>query len=164
MFEDADIEAAIAATPMSVFDNTGQDCCARSRFIVHRSVYDQFVEGFVKVTEGLVTGDPLDESTQLGPMISEGQRQTSLDYLAVGAAEGANRLCGGEARGPGWYLTPAVLADVDNSMRVAQEEIFGPVASMIPFDTEPTPSASPTTAPTACRARFGPTTSGAPSG
>ena len=136
VFEDADIEAAIAATPMSVFDNTGQDCCARSRFIVHRSVYDQFVEGFVKVTEGLVTGDPLDESTQLGPMISEGQRQTSLDYLAIGAAEGANRLCGGEASGPGWYLTPAVLADVDNSMRVAQEEIFGPVASMIPFDTE----------------------------
>jgi acyl-CoA reductase-like NAD-dependent aldehyde dehydrogenase len=136
VFDDADIEKAIAATPMSVFDNTGQDCCSRSRFLVQRGVYDQFVEGFVAGTEQLVTGDPLDEATQLGPMISEGQRQTSLEYLAIGAAEGAKQLCGGDASDPGWYLTPAVLADVDNSMRVAQEEIFGPVACIIPFDTE----------------------------
>lgn len=136
IFDDADIEKAIAATPLSVFDNTGQDCCARSRFLVQRGVYDQFVEGFVAGTQALVTGDPLDEATQLGPMISDGQRRTSLEYLAIGAAEGAKQLCGGEERGPGWYLTPAVLSDVDNSMRVAQEEIFGPVASIIPFDTE----------------------------
>ena len=69
-------------------------------------------------------------------MISEGQRRTSLEYLEVASAEGARRLCGGDATGPGWYLSPAVLADVDNSMRVAQEEIFGPVASIIPFDDE----------------------------
>ncbi len=136
VFDDADLEAAIAATPMSVFDNTGQDCCARSRFIVHRSVYDDFVAGFVAGTQRLVVGDPLDEATQLGPMISEGQRRTSLEYLEVASAEGARRLCGGDATGPGWYLSPAVLADVDNSMRVAQEEIFGPVASIIPFDDE----------------------------
>jgi len=136
VFDDADVEKAIAATPLSVFDNTGQDCCARSRFLVQRGVYDQFVEGFVAGTEALVTGDPLDEATQLGPMISEGQRQTSLDYLAIGAAEGAKLQCGGDPGGPGWYLTPAVLSDVDNGMRVAQEEIFGPVASIIPFDTE----------------------------
>lgn len=136
VFDDADLEKVIAATPLSVFDNTGQDCCARSRFLVQRGVYDDFVAGFVAGTEQLVTGDPLDETTQLGPMISEGQRRTSLEYLAIGAAEGAKQLCGGEASGPGWYLSPAVLADVDNSMRVAQEEIFGPVASIIPFDTE----------------------------
>ena len=136
VFGDSDVEKAIAVTPMSVFDNTGQDCCARSRFLVQREVYDQFVEGFVAATGRLVTGDPLSETTELGPMISEGQRRTSLEYLAIGAAEGARQLCGGDATGPGWYLTPAVLADVDNSMRVAQEEIFGPVASIIPFDTE----------------------------
>jgi acyl-CoA reductase-like NAD-dependent aldehyde dehydrogenase len=136
IFDDADIERAIAATPLSVFDNTGQDCCARSRFIVQRSVYDQFVEGFTAGTRELVVGDPLDESTQLGPMISEGQRATAVDYLNIGLAEGARQLCGGETSGPGWYMSPAVLADVDNAMRVAQEEIFGPVAAIIPFDTE----------------------------
>ncbi|NLA34394.1 MAG: aldehyde dehydrogenase [Actinobacteria bacterium] len=136
VFEDADLDKAIASTPMSVFDNTGQDCCARSRFLVQRSVYDQFVEGFVAGTRELVVGDPLDENTQLGPMISAGQRQTSLDYLEIGAAEGARRECGGEISGPGHFITPAVLTGVDNSMRVAQEEIFGPVAAIIPFDTE----------------------------
>ena len=136
IFEDADIDKAIAATPMSVFDNTGQDCCARSRFLVQRSVYDQFVEGFTAGTQSLVVGDPLSEDTQLGPMISEGQRRTSLEYLAIGNSEGANQLCGGEASGPGWFLSPAVLSNVKNSDRVAQEEIFGPVAAIIPFDTE----------------------------
>lgn len=136
IFDDADLDRAIAATPLSVFDNTGQDCCARSRFLVQRSVYDDFVAGFVAGTESLVIGAPLDESTQLGPMISEGQRLTSQEYLDIGAAEGARLVCGGDVSGPGWYMTPAVLADVDNSMRVAQEEIFGPVASIIPFDDE----------------------------
>ncbi|MCO5318546.1 MAG: aldehyde dehydrogenase family protein [Microthrixaceae bacterium] len=136
VFDDADLERAIASTPLSVFDNTGQDCCARSRFLVQRSVYDDFVAGFVEATSQLVVGDPLDEATQLGPMVSSGQRQVSLDYLDIAAQEGARRLCGGEASGPGWFLSPAVLADVDNEMRVAREEIFGPVASIIPFEDE----------------------------
>lgn len=137
IFGDAEIHKAAAAAPLSVFDNTGQDCCARSRFLVHRPVYDEFVETFARYTEDLVVGAPLDESTQLGPMISEGQRATSLEYLAIGKAEGAVSVLGGEApEGPGWYLTPAVLSDVDNDMRVAQEEIFGPVACVIPFDDE----------------------------
>ncbi len=137
VFGDADIHKAAAAAPLSVFDNTGQDCCARSRFLVHRPVYDEFVEMFVRHTEELVVGEPLDEATQLGPMISESQRSTSLEYLAIGAAEGVTTALGGEIPdGPGWYLTPAVLSDVDNSMRVAQEEIFGPVACVIPFDDE----------------------------
>jgi acyl-CoA reductase-like NAD-dependent aldehyde dehydrogenase len=136
VFDDADLERAIDSTPMLVFDNTGQDCCARSRFLVQRGVYEEFVSGFVDRTADLVVGDPLEESTQLGPMISEGQRQVSLDYLSIAAQEGATQVCGGDVTGPGWYLSPSVLTGVDNDMRVAQEEIFGPVAAMIPFDTE----------------------------
>ena len=84
-----------------------------------------------------MVGEPLDDDTEMGPMISAGQRQTSLDYLGIGAGEGARLVSGGEVPdGDGFYLTPAVLADVDNAMRVAHEEIFGPVASVIPFDDE----------------------------
>jgi len=137
VFADADVAKAAAAAPMSVFDNTGQDCCARSRMVVQRSVYEEFVERFTLGTEALVVGEPLDESTDLGPMISAGQRQTALEYLDIGAAEGARRTCGGERSDrAGHYLTPAVLADVSNDMRIAQEEIFGPVACVIPFDDE----------------------------
>jgi acyl-CoA reductase-like NAD-dependent aldehyde dehydrogenase len=104
---------------------------------VHRAVYEEFVAAFWAHTESLVVGEPLDEATQLGPMVSASQRRTSLDYLAIGEAEGARRLGGGAVPDqPGFYLTPSVLADVDNSMRVAQEEIFGPVACVIPFEDE----------------------------
>lgn len=136
VFDDADLERAIAATPLSVFDNTGQDCCARSRFLVQRGVYDEFVAKFVEESRKLVVGDPLSEDTQLGPMVSSAQRQVSLDYLDIADTEGATRALSGEASGPGWYLSPSVLTDVRNDMRVSQEEIFGPVAAIIPFDTE----------------------------
>jgi acyl-CoA reductase-like NAD-dependent aldehyde dehydrogenase len=94
-------------------------------------VYDDFVAAFATRTEALAVGDPLDETTEMGPMISEAQRQTSLDYLGIGEQEGARRVGGGAVMEP-----PAVLAGVDNRMRVAQEEIFGPVACVIPFDDE----------------------------
>ncbi len=137
VFGDADIHKAAAAAPLSVFDNTGQDCCARSRFLVHAPVYDEFVDAFARHTEQLVVGEPLDEATQLGPMISAGQRDVALDYLGIAEAEGTERLCGGDVPDQaGWYLTPAVLAGADNSMRVSQEEIFGPVAVVIPFEDE----------------------------
>ncbi|MBX3284313.1 MAG: aldehyde dehydrogenase [Actinobacteria bacterium] len=137
VFADADIAAAAADTPMAVFGNAGQDCCARSRVLVERPVYDEFLAAFTATTEAIAVGDPLDTSTEMGPMISAGQRQTSLDYLEVGAAEGARLVCGGEVLdGPGFFLRPAVVADVDNSMRIAREEIFGPVVSVIPFDGE----------------------------
>jgi acyl-CoA reductase-like NAD-dependent aldehyde dehydrogenase len=141
VFADADLERCIAETPMAVFANAGQDCCARSRILVERRVYSDFVDGFSRATEAVHLGDPLEETTEVGPMISEAQRATSLEYLGIGAAEGARRTTGGEpGAGPdgrgGWYLTPSVLADVDNSMRVAREEIFGPVACVIPFDDE----------------------------
>ena len=137
VFDDADVGVAARAAPMSVFDNTGQDCCARSRFLVHRSVHDQFLDEFAAATTTLVVGPPSEESTQLGPMISDAQRSTALSYVEIGLAEGAERVVGGsEIEGPGWYMTPTILAGVDNEMRVAQEEIFGPVAVVIPFDDE----------------------------
>jgi betaine-aldehyde dehydrogenase len=122
---------------MAVFGNAGQDCCARSRILVERSAYDAFVAAFAAATEKIVVGEPLDDATEMGPMVSAGQRQVSLDYLGIGAGEGARLVTGGEVLDrPGFYLSPAVVADVDNAMRIAREEIFGPVASVIPFDDE----------------------------
>jgi acyl-CoA reductase-like NAD-dependent aldehyde dehydrogenase len=141
VFADADMEQALERSVWAVFDNTGQDCCARSRVFVERPAYDDFVAAMAKRTDELKVGAPLDEETDLGPMISAGQRQTSLDYLEIGQKEGARLVTGGEipevAGGEdGFYLRPAVLADVSNDWRVAREEIFGPVACVIPFDTE----------------------------
>ncbi len=137
VFADANVQKAAADAPLSVFGNAGQDCCARARILVQRSAYDEFVEAFDTATRALKVGDPLDAATEMGPMISAGQRQTSLDYLGIGTAEGARLVSGGEVpEGNGFYLTPAVMADVANGMRLAREEIFGPVASILPFDTE----------------------------
>ena len=137
IFADADLDVCIEKSIWGVFDNAGQDCCARSRAFVERPIYDEFVERFAKRAESIVVGEPHDEQTEMGPLISAGQRQTSLDYLQLGVDEGARRVVGGDVPdSPGFYLRPAVLADVRNEMRVAQEEIFGPVASIIPFDTE----------------------------
>jgi acyl-CoA reductase-like NAD-dependent aldehyde dehydrogenase len=125
----------------AVFANTGQDCCARSRIFVERPAYEAFVDAFAHRTDELRVGMPLEDGTDLGPMISDGQRRISLDYLELGQKEGARLVTGGEVPTVsggenGFYLRPAVLADVDNAWRVAQEEIFGPVACLIPFDTE----------------------------
>ncbi len=136
VFADADLEAAVEAIPYSVFANAGQDCCARSRLLVERSVHDEVVSAIAARTERLVVGDPTDGSTEVGPMISAAQRGTSLEYLDIARAEGAEVVCGGSTFGPGWYLRPAVVAGADNSMRVAREEIFGPVLTVIPFDGE----------------------------
>ncbi len=136
VFADADLDAAVEAIPYSVFANAGQDCCARSRLLVERPVYDRVVAALAERTGRLAVGDPADEATEVGPMISEGQRATSLEYLDIARAEGAEVVCGGETFGPGWYLRPAVVAGADNSMRVAREEIFGPVVTVIPFDDE----------------------------
>lgn len=141
VFADADLDRCVPASVMSVFGNCGQDCCARSRVLVERSIYDEFVEAFAKRTSELWIGQPLDERTEVGPMISERQRETTVDYVRIGQKEGARLVTGGlvldqeDLRG-GWFVTPAVLADVDNRMRVAREEIFGPVAAVIPFDEE----------------------------
>jgi len=137
VFADADVRKAALDAPMSVFGNAGQDCCARSRILVERPAYDEFLEVFEAATRAIKVGDPLDATTEMGPLISVGQRQTSLDYIGIGTDEGARLLSGGDVpAGDGFYLTPAVVADVTNDMRIAREEIFGPVASVLPFDTE----------------------------
>jgi acyl-CoA reductase-like NAD-dependent aldehyde dehydrogenase len=141
IFADADIDTAVERSVWAVFGNTGQDCCARSRVLVERSAYDDVVAAMAKRTDELRVGPPLEEETELGPMISAAQRETSLEYLEIGQKEGARLVTGGDipqvAGGEaGFYLRPAVLADVGNDTRVAQEEIFGPVACLIPFDTE----------------------------
>jgi acyl-CoA reductase-like NAD-dependent aldehyde dehydrogenase len=141
VFADADMNAAVERSVWAVFGNTGQDCCARSRVFVERSAYDDVVAAMAKRTDELRVGPPLEEETELGPMISAGQRETSLEYLEIGQKEGARLVTGGDipqvAGGEGgFYLRPAVLAEVRNDTRVAQEEIFGPVACLIPFDNE----------------------------
>jgi betaine-aldehyde dehydrogenase len=141
VFADADITYAASRIPYSVFANAGQDCCARTRIFVQRSALDQFTQFFVEATQRIRVGDPMAAETEIGSMVSPGQKQRSLDYLAIGRDEGAQVLTGGEppstmALDEGSFLLPAVLSGVSNSMRVAQEEIFGPVASIIPFDDE----------------------------
>ncbi len=141
VFADADLDACVEAMPGAVYDNAGQDCCARSRILVERSAYDSFVEAFAARTKRLVVGPPLEESTEMGPLISAGQRHSVQGYIDLGVSEGARIVTGGAAPtdpslADGSYLTPCVLADVDNAMKVAQDEIFGPVAAVIPFDDE----------------------------
>ncbi len=141
VFADADLERALDAMPGAVFDNAGQDCCARSRILVEREAYDAFVAGFAARAEAVRVGLPLDETTEMGPLISERQRAIVSGYVDVGVGEGAELVTGGiaptgGALAAGSFLTPAVLAGVRNDMRVAQEEIFGPVACVIPFDDE----------------------------
>ena len=141
VYADADIERFAAESPYSVFDNCGQDCCARSRILVERSVHDQVVELFAAATRKVVVGDPADEATEVGTLVSFKQRDRVRDYIEIGLSEGATLVVGGEAPDDpalagGAYLMPAVFDGVDNDMRIAREEIFGPVVSIIPFDTE----------------------------
>ena len=137
VFADADFDVCVESSLWSVFDNAGQDCCARSRQLIQRPVYDEFLSRFASRTDAIRVGPPLEETTEMGPLVSDGQRQTSLDYIEIGVKEGAKVVTGGDVpHGAGFFLRPCVLADVDNSWRVAREEIFGPVVSMIPFDTE----------------------------
>ena len=141
VYADADLERFAAESPYSVFDNCGQDCCARSRILVERSAHDQVVELFVAATRKVVVGDPVDDKTEVGTLVSFKQRDRVKDYIEIGLAEGANLVVGGEAPddpalAAGAYLMPAVFDGVGNDMRIAKEEIFGPVVSIIPFDTE----------------------------
>ncbi|MBX9790911.1 MAG: aldehyde dehydrogenase family protein [Pirellulales bacterium] len=137
IFADADIDAAAAAAPMSVFANTGQDCCARSRVLVEAPAYKRFVEGFVAATRALVVGDPLDEKSQIGPMISKGQRERVEAYIDEARNSGGRILIGGDRpRAKGWYLAPTIIDGLDSHARACQEEIFGPVACVIPFRDE----------------------------
>ncbi len=140
VFADADLEKAAGAV-MSVYDNTGQDCCARSRWLVERSVYAEFVERFVANSRAVRMGDPRDEATEIGPLVTPAHRNRVEDFVRQGEAQGA-RLCtgGGPPKGDrfasGCYYEPTVFAEVTQEMTIAQAEIFGPVAAILPFDTE----------------------------
>ena len=133
VFEDADLEAAAAAAPAAVFGNAGQDCCARSRILVQESVLDEFMASLEKAVAAIRVGDPLDSATQMGPLISAGQRETVSSFVN-GDAPVAIR--GSAPEGPGYWFAPKVLCPVDPGARAAREEIFGPVATVIPFRDE----------------------------
>jgi acyl-CoA reductase-like NAD-dependent aldehyde dehydrogenase len=133
IFGDADLEAAASAAPLAVFGNAGQDCCARSRILVERSAMDDFLSLLEKAVKSLSVGDPLDEATEMGPVISADQLETVSSYVN-GDAPVAFR--GTAPDGPGYWFPPTVLAPVFNDDRPAREEIFGPVACVIPFEGE----------------------------
>jgi len=137
IFADADVDAAAKAAPMAVFANTGQDCCARSRVLVEKSAYNKFLDTFMEATEAIVVGDPLDDSTQVGPMVSAQQRESVEEYIDIARQEGGRILCGGNRpKKPGYYLAPTIVDGLGSLARVCQEEIFGPVACVIPFKNE----------------------------
>jgi betaine-aldehyde dehydrogenase len=133
IFADADLEAAATSAPLAVFGNAGQDCCARSRILVEDSAMDDFMSALEASVTAMKVGDPLDESTQMGPVISAGQLETVSSYVN-GDAPVAFR--GSAPEGPGYWFPPTVLAPVSNDDRPAREEIFGPVACVIPFTDE----------------------------
>jgi acyl-CoA reductase-like NAD-dependent aldehyde dehydrogenase len=133
IFADADLEAAAAAAPMAVFANAGQDCCARSRILVERGALDRFMDALEREVSALRVGDPLDDATQVGPLISAERVDEVGSYLGDGAPVAIR---GPAPDGPGFWFPPTVLAPVSNSDRAAREEIFGPVACVIPFDGE----------------------------
>ena len=130
IFADADLEKAAAAAPYAVFDNAGQDCCARSRVLIERSAYDKFAELFVAATRKLKVGDPEDESSEMGPLISAAHRETVASFV-----NGEPLFRGDAPAGKGfWY--PATIVEATTDDRVAREEVFGPVAALIPFEDE----------------------------
>ncbi len=137
VFSDADWQKAAETSPMSVFANTGQDCCARSRLFVERGIYEPFVERFIAATKKLVVGDPSKPETQLGPMVSSGQRTSVEEFLADACKQGTRFACGGgRPPGKGYFLEPTVLLDIAKTDRCWREEIFGPVVCVTPFDDE----------------------------
>jgi aldehyde dehydrogenase (NAD+) len=137
IFEDADLDAATKAAAAGIFFNAGQVCSAGSRVLAHASVYDEVVERLAARAEALRIGSTADRATALGPVISDKQMRSILDYVAIGEKEGATLVTGGRRVGDrGYYLSPAVFADVAHEMRISQEEIFGPVVSVIKFKDE----------------------------
>jgi 5-carboxymethyl-2-hydroxymuconic-semialdehyde dehydrogenase len=147
IFEDADLDRALDAAVFMIFSNNGERCTAGSRILVQQSIYADFVAKFTERAKRITVGDPLDEKTIVGPMISQAHLAKVRSYIELGPKEGATLLCGGLGQpsyaadlpahvAKGNYVWPTVFADVDNRMKIAQEEIFGPVACLIPFKDE----------------------------
>ena len=133
VFADADLDQAAATAPYAVFDNAGQDCCARSRILVQRSVYETFMAGFESAVKSVVVADPADEKTEMGPLISAAHRERVSSYLPD---ESLVAFRGTAPDGPGYWFPPTVLTPTDPRDRVLHEEIFGPVVAVVPFDDE----------------------------
>jgi acyl-CoA reductase-like NAD-dependent aldehyde dehydrogenase len=131
VFADADLEKAASSAPSAVFGNAGQDCCARSRILVQRSAYDSFLDKLIAATKAIRVGDPEDPSTEMGPLISAEQREKVASYV-----DGNVAFKGDAPEGKGYWFPCTILAPVENSDRPAREEIFGPVAAVIPFEDE----------------------------
>ena len=137
VFSDANLDVCVESSIFAVYDNAGQDCCARSRILVQKQVVDEFTDRFVTRAGALIVGDTTDESTEVGPLITPAQRESVESYIGIGRDEGATLLCGGERVGDvGNFLSPAVFSGARPEMRIVQEEIFGPVVALIPFDDE----------------------------
>jgi aminomuconate-semialdehyde/2-hydroxymuconate-6-semialdehyde dehydrogenase len=139
VFEDADLDEAVKGSIEAIYRNQGEICLAGSRLLVQESIYKQFLEKFTAEVRKIKVGDPLSEETNMGALVSQSHLETVDEYVRIGLAEGAKLACGGkrvEGLETGNFYEPTVLYDVDNKMRVAQEEIFGPVLVVIPFKTE----------------------------
>jgi aldehyde dehydrogenase (NAD+) len=137
ILDDADLDATIEGLRLASFMNSGQTCVAQTRILASRSKYAAVVDALATLTAALKVGDPIDAQTEIGPLASRRHRDRVRNYIAIGRDEGARLVVGGtempEGLEHGWYLRPTLFADVDNRMRIAQEEIFGPVLSVIPY-------------------------------
>lgn len=139
VFDDADMDNAAVGVIAGIFAAAGQTCIAGSRVFAHRRIYEDLLQRVTERAQSIVIGDPADDATELGPLAFEAQRDKVAGYVALGVSEGARVLTGGEVPNTGldgWFFEPTVLVDVSNTMRVAREEIFGPVVAVIPFDDE----------------------------
>ncbi len=137
VFEDADLDAAVLGAISGIFAASGQTCIAGSRLLVQSSIHDRFVDRLVEIASKARIGDPMLAETQVGPVTTPAQYRKVLDYIAIASAEGAKCvLGGGPVEGPGQLVQPTIFTDVDNRMRIAQEEVFGPVLSVIRFEDE----------------------------
>lgn len=138
VLDDADLAATMEGLKFTALMNSGQACVAQTRILASRSNYAAVVDALAEAVSGMVVGDPLDPATEIGPMVAQRQQERVEKYIALGQEEGARVVVGGngmpDGLTSGWYVRPTVFADVDNRMRIAQEEIFGPVLSVIPFD------------------------------
>ncbi len=138
VLDDADLAATMEGLTFTALMNSGQACVAQTRILASRARYGEVVDALVEAVGAMVVGDPMDPATEIGPMVAQRQQERVEKYIALGQEEGARVVLGGNGRpdglDTGWYVRPTVFADVDNRMRIAQEEIFGPVLSVIPYD------------------------------
>ena len=141
IFADCNYAAALDYATFAIFNNSGQVCSAGSRLLVEKSIYDQFVQDLITATKKIRVGNGKDETSQMGPLISQQHMEKVLNYISIGKNEGAKLVCGGnrivsEGKGKGYFVEPTIFTDVKPSFTIAQEEIFGPVLCVIPFETE----------------------------